>query len=259
MKNTKKPLVSIVLSVYNARETLGDSLKSLLSQTYKNIEIIAVDDHSSDASYALLRKIAQEDKRLRIIRNKKRYGLSVCLNRAFAKTKGMYLAFADPEAKSKKERIKKQLDFLLANPKVAVVGTQCEYFDEKEKRIGQTTFPATHEEIKQNLITGLSMEFETALINKYLIPKDVLQLLCVYSSFATDKKKSVYADVLIKLIPYGEFANIKTVLQARPKQQIKSSSITQIANLLKLWVKSITIYETRLPLRTLFSPLIKQA
>lgn len=259
MKNTVQPLVSIILPIYNARVTLEASLKSLLSQSHTNIEIIIVDDHSNDGSYAMLRRLKEKDARIRIIRNKKRYGITISLNRAFAKTKGMHIAFADVKGKNLKDRVKKELSYLLSHPKTVVVGSQCLYTNQFGKRIRKSSFPLDHASVSSQFITGLSMQFESVMINKYLIPKDLLQLPCAYTSFQQTKKKSLYADILMKLLPYGDFANIKDILYSQQQPQIQPSSISQITHLLKLWVKSVAVYETRMPLKTLFTPLIKQA
>lgn len=259
MTRKDQPLVSIILPMYNCAQTLSASLRSLLSQTYRNIEIIAVDDHSTDQSYSLLRKAKRRDSRIKIIRNKKRYGLTICLNRALGKAKAMFVAFADVQGKSTKDRIKKQLNFLLNNPKTVALGSQCQFFNHKGKKAGRTLFPIDHEGIAQNLITGLSIDFTCVMINKYLFPKDILELSYAYTSFSPNKRINVYADILMKLLPYGEFANLPLALNLRPKLQNNQSTISQVTNILKLWVKSLAVYETRLPVRTLFTPLIKQA
>src|SRR6266540_5036790 len=94
MKNSK-PLISILLPVHNSEGYLADCLNSLLNQTYKNIEIVAMDDKSSDNSYRILNQFKKQDKRLRVYKNIKRYGIAVTLNRLLKKTKGNYIAFMD--------------------------------------------------------------------------------------------------------------------------------------------------------------------
>lgn len=67
---TDQPLVSIVVPVYNTEKYLCDCLESLLAQTEKNIEILAVDDGSSDSSPAVLRRYAANCPQIRILRKK---------------------------------------------------------------------------------------------------------------------------------------------------------------------------------------------
>ena len=123
MKN--KPLISIILPVHNSSEHLRECVRSLLSQSYKNIEILAIDDDSKDGSYKILREFTRKDKRFKVKRNVKRYGIGITLNRLIKKAKGDFIAFMDAEDVSTKDRLKKQLLYLKSNPQVVAVGTQC--------------------------------------------------------------------------------------------------------------------------------------
>lgn len=249
----EKPLVSILLPVHNAAETLSECVLSLTSQSYKNIEIIAVDDFSSDNSYQILKKLKKRySKKLRIYKNVKRYGISVTLNRAVKKVKGTYIAFMDTDDFSSPRRIKKQLKFLMENPDVVAVGSQVNFINEKGKNIGKSQFPTLNQLIYQNPLHGLSMQFETVLINKTLLPKDVLR-------FHTGSNPFIYSDVLMKVAPYGKFANINAFLHFhRNNPKIYLSDIKRnILSVVKLWIKSRALYDYRIPLRSFFTPLIK--
>src|SRR3990167_9142689 len=146
MKNDK-PLISIILPVHNSSQHLRECVRSLLSQSYKNIEILAIDDDSKDDSYKTLRKFAKKDKRLKVSRNVKRYGIGITLNRVIKKTKGSFIAFMDAEDISAKDRFKKQLLYLKSNPQVVAVGTQCFFVGKNEKKLGKTNFPKENENI----------------------------------------------------------------------------------------------------------------
>src|SRR3989344_7911438 len=170
-----KPLVSIILPVHNSQQYLSECLSSLLRQSYKNIEIITIDDNSVDNSYKILRSFARKDKRIRTIRNIKRYGASITLNRLIKRAKGEFIAFMDAQDVSLKDRIKKQLTFLKENSEVVAVGTQCVFIEGKNKRIGKSNFPKHNQDIYQSPLHGVSMQFETIMINRNLLPKDVLK------------------------------------------------------------------------------------
>src|SRR3989344_1390069 len=105
-----KPIVSIVLPVHNSERFLSDCIKSLKRQTYRKIEIIAIDDMSSDNSFKILKEFAKKDKRIRIYRNIKRYGIAITLNRLIKKAKGDFIAFMDSGDISSSQRIKKQIE-----------------------------------------------------------------------------------------------------------------------------------------------------
>jgi glycosyltransferase involved in cell wall biosynthesis len=248
----EQPLISVILPVHNAAETISECLSSLFSQSYKNIEIIAIDDFSSDASYKILKALKKKNKTLRLYKNIKRYGIGVTLNRLVKKAKGSYIAFMDTSDISSPNRLKKQLNFLINNSDVVAVGSQCTFIDEKNKKIGRSDFPTFHDSIYQNPLHGISMQFETILINKTLLPKDILK-------FHTGSNPFVYSDLLIKIAPYGKFTNLKEFLHFhRNNPKIYLSDVKRnIVSLLKLWVKSKALYDYETSLRSFFTPLIK--
>lgn len=247
-----KPLISVLLPVHNSALTLEECVFSIKKQTHKNFEIIAIDDNSSDKSYSILKNLKKKEKRLKIYKNIKRYGIAVTLNRAVRRARGQYVAFMDTDDFSKPERFNKQLKFLLQNPEIAAVGTQCTFVNEKGKKIGRSTFPTENSLIYQNLLHGISMQFETVMINKTLLPKDILK-------FHTGSNPFIYSDIFMKLTPYGKFANLKESLHYhRRHPKIYFSDVRKnIISLIQLWIKSKALYDYDAPLRSFFSPLIK--
>lgn len=88
MQNIKnKPLVSVLMPVYNCENYVEDALKSIINQSYKNIEIIVVDDGSTDNTNRILKKLANLDNRIKIIEQKKRRDC-ISLKHRFTKFKG---------------------------------------------------------------------------------------------------------------------------------------------------------------------------
>lgn len=88
------PLISVIIPVYNIKDYISKCLESVINQTYKNIEIICVNDGSTDSSLKVLNEYAQKDKRIKIINNK-HMGLSASRNIAINNAKGEYIVFAD--------------------------------------------------------------------------------------------------------------------------------------------------------------------
>ncbi|AEI35689.1 glycosyltransferase [Francisella salina] len=114
----KEPLVSILMPVFNAEEYIEHSVYSLLNQTWVNIEIIAIDDCSSDSSLEILRNIAQKDSRLRILSNKSNVGPYVSKNYALGIAKGKYITGHDADDWAHPQRIEKQVLFMEVNSNV---------------------------------------------------------------------------------------------------------------------------------------------
>ena len=93
----ENPKVSIIVPVYNVEEYLRKSLDSVVNQTLKDIEIICVDDCSTDGSLNILKEYAKKDNRIRIIEQKENQGQGVARNIAIDIAQGEYIMFLDPD------------------------------------------------------------------------------------------------------------------------------------------------------------------
>jgi glycosyltransferase EpsE len=109
-KVIENPLISILLSVYNDDKNIKKSIDSILSQSYKNIELLVIDDCSTDKTYEILKEI--KDSRIRIFRNKDNLGLTKSLNILINKSKGQILARQDSDDISLPTRLEVQLNKL---------------------------------------------------------------------------------------------------------------------------------------------------
>ncbi|MEK7533777.1 MAG: glycosyltransferase family 2 protein [Patescibacteria group bacterium] len=244
-----EPLVSIILPIRNAEKFLLDCIKSLITQTYKNIEIIIVNDSSTDNSRSILRKFRKRDKRIRIIQNKKQYGVTVCLNRGVKKARGEFIAFMDARDVCHRKRLQKQVAYLLANSKTVVVGTFGVIIDKKSKKCGKIFFPKDNGSIYQTLMAGLSMQFETAMINTTLLPKDIIR-------FQKNTYPLFFSEMFVRLLPYGLFANLdKPLYYKRQSKTRRWQKIKQYPSLLKLFLKSKTFYNYHPSFWSIFLPL----
>jgi len=130
----KKPLVSILFPCYNAEPFLKYSLESIINQDYENLEIICVNDGSSDRTLDILNKYKKSDDRIIIINNEKNLGLIESLNKALPYVRGEYFARMDADDYSMENRISTQLEFLLRNPEIDLVSTGYQYFYNIDKK-----------------------------------------------------------------------------------------------------------------------------
>ena len=121
--------VSIIMPIYNGKEYLKESIESIINQTYENWELIVVNEFGSDdGSKEIIEKYARKDKRIILIQNAKREGISESLNIALRKTTGDYIARMDSDDISGPDRLKEQVEFLDANPTIGLCGIQPEFF-----------------------------------------------------------------------------------------------------------------------------------
>jgi glycosyltransferase involved in cell wall biosynthesis len=115
------PLVTVIVAVFNSADTLHYSLKSILDQDYTNVEVIAVNDASTDQSLSILESLQQADARIKIISLQNNSGPYVCRNIALAHATGEYVTCHDADDWSHPERLKRQLDEILATDAAANV------------------------------------------------------------------------------------------------------------------------------------------
>jgi glycosyltransferase involved in cell wall biosynthesis len=91
------PLISVALCTYNGAEYIKQQLDSIVNQTYKNMEVIVVDDCSTDATYAIIEEYASRDKRVKCFLNEQNLGFNKNFEKALSLTSGEYIAISDQD------------------------------------------------------------------------------------------------------------------------------------------------------------------
>lgn len=112
MEQIRKPVISIVLPVYNGERYLEQSIKSCVDQTFKDWELLIIDDCSSDRSVEIAQKYAACDERIHYYRNEKNLKLPRSLNRGFSLTKGEYLTWTSDDNYFRPQALEKMLKAL---------------------------------------------------------------------------------------------------------------------------------------------------
>ncbi len=108
-------LVSIITPNYNCVRFISQTIDSVLSQTYKNWELLIVDDCSTDGSYEIALDYAEKDKRIKVLRNEKNSGAAISRNHALDIAKGEYIAFLDSDDVWESKKLEKQISFMQEN------------------------------------------------------------------------------------------------------------------------------------------------
>lgn len=96
-ENNKKPLISVLLPAYNVEKYIAKCLETVINQTYKNIEIIIVDDCSPDSSGLIAEEFSKKDSRIKVIHHKENQGLSAARNTGIDNSNGEYITFIDSD------------------------------------------------------------------------------------------------------------------------------------------------------------------
>jgi len=121
------------MPVYNAGKFVEKSVKSLLDQTFRNFELIIVDDGSSDNSLKIISSF--KDERIRILKNETNHGIVYSRNRGLSKTHGRYYAPFDADDVARKDKLEKQITFLDSNPEFAMIGSWAKLIDNKNMEL----------------------------------------------------------------------------------------------------------------------------
>lgn len=165
MLNKKTPFVSVIMGTYNGSKTIERAVKSILCQSYTELEIIICDDCSSDCTYDLLEDKFGNDNRVILCRNDKNSGLSTSLNRCISYSKGELIARMDDDDISHLDRIEKQVNFMLSHD-YALVSSNINYFDENGI-YGCTSIGG--ERTKEEIYKGFSFAHPTVLMSKKVV------------------------------------------------------------------------------------------
>lgn len=133
--------ISVLIPTYNVADWIQESIESILKQSYKKLELIIVDDYSTDGTYELLLRLAQSDSRIKLYRNDTNKKIVYTLNFALTKAQGKYIARHDGDDVALYERLEYQINYLKEH-NLDLVGTQMIPIDEKGEVIGtQSNLP----------------------------------------------------------------------------------------------------------------------
>lgn len=125
--------VSVILPIYNASTYLKECIDSLINQTYSNIEIIAINDGSTDESVKIIEQYMKKDNRIKLYNNEKNMKLIYTLNKGLSLSSGDYIARMDSDDICRLNRIEKQVEFMEKNKDIQLCGSKIKAFGDIDK------------------------------------------------------------------------------------------------------------------------------
>jgi len=117
-----RPIVSVIMPVYNAKKYVSAAVDSILGQSFADLELIIVDDCSTDGSWELVSKI--RDPRVKVLRQASNMGYPHAMNLGLSVARGVYMARMDADDVSEPERLATQVSFLEEHNEFSFVGTR---------------------------------------------------------------------------------------------------------------------------------------
>lgn len=150
-----EPAISVVMPAYNAEKYLADAIESILTQSFKDIEVIVVDDASTDRTLEITQKYQQQDKRLRYIALPNNQGMTAARNHGLASAHGEFVAFSDADDLNLPTRLQAQYEALKGNPHIGAVGIRSQVMNADLSRVILPKLcPAYHANIVLALFIG---------------------------------------------------------------------------------------------------------
>lgn len=219
-----KELVSVVMPVYNRETTIKEALDSIILQTYKNIEIIIVDDGSIDRTLHIIEQYS--DARIKIIKLAHTGNIAHVRNIGLKHAKGDYIAIMDSDDVCYYDRVERQLNEFSANPNIDILATWVEFIED---------YPTGRKEILNDAYNNCfdNEEFTEVMINgcccichsSVMMKKIVVDLLQGYDEkFQICEDYNMWIEALIKGF------NIKVMPTITVKRRLHCDSVTNVYN-----------------------------
>jgi len=165
-------LVSIVTPSFNSINFLSNTIDSILSQTFKDWELIIVDDCSTDNSCEVIESYIAQDSRITLIKLEQNAGAAVARNTGIEYAQGRFIAFLDSDDTWHPEKLEKQVDYMINN-NYALTYTQYHQVNENGERVGELYFPlktSYYNLLKTCVIGCLTVMYDTHKIGKVYFP-----------------------------------------------------------------------------------------
>lgn len=183
MSTNATPLVSILIPVYNARTYLHGVMGSILAQTFPDFEVIVVDDGSTDGSIDIVGAYADEDERIRLIRNS--HDFIDSLNLGLSECRGKYVARMDADDKMKSNRLAMQVEVMESDPDIAFC---CSYMQRMgAEDVYNSGISGKVENLATTLLLGNFISHPTVMLRQKFLHNNQLQYRKFYD-YAEDYK-----------------------------------------------------------------------
>lgn len=212
---TSSPAVSVLMPVYNGSRFLPAALASVLAQTFRNFELIAIDDGSTDGSSQILQEFARRDTRIRVVRQDNQ-GIVASLTCALALARAPLVARMDADDISRPDRFAKQVAFLERHPDIVTVSGAMDVIDENGVYLRTEAFPTLPESIASELLHR-SCVSHPAVMARTTTLRSV-------GGYRTGAQYAEDYDLWLRISEIGKIANLPDVLLSYRLHTVKIST-----------------------------------
>ena len=228
------PLVSVIVPVYNAATYLQSTLESALSQTYRNIEIIVVDDGSTDNSAALVRDFMARDQRIRLL-CQQQHGVASARNAGIATSRGEYIAPLDADDLWSPVKIERQVAAIGVSSSIGCVITACCGIDTDDRVLW---FPRSWRSFSGYALPTLILENISGCASSPLLRRSSVEAIGGYDTSLAERGAQGCEDyklllllaeryeVVISNMPLTGYRQVADSMSASSWRMLKSHSLT---------------------------------
>jgi len=161
-----KPLVSVVIPTYNRSKLLKRAVRSVLNQTYSNLEILIVDDHSEDKTKKIGKKLEKESQKVRYIYQETNQGAPAARNRGIKEAKGEYIGLLDDDDEYLEKKIELQVKKFQTDPKLGLIYGGFRVIREGSDKEPVDKLPKYRRDLSKPLLRNCVIGSPTVLVKK---------------------------------------------------------------------------------------------
>lgn len=257
MQQRNSPLVSVLMTAYNAEKYVGLAIESILEQRYENFEFIIVEDCSADDTWEIIQQYARRDTRIITIKNRENIKAGDSSNKGLKLCKGKYIVRMDADDWSYPDRIQKQVEYMEKHPEIVASGGSMVVCNENLEPIGVRYYKNTDSKIREEMlrlnpiphpasIWRKDILLQTSLYNSKFSPSEDYALT---TEISTHGKLGNITDLLVKFRVHSKsISNSRMVLQQRITLHISGIAIREygykatIKDIIWRSIQRITMY-----------------
>lgn len=216
-------LVSVIMPSYNTENYISLAIESILNQTYKNLELIILDDASTDKTWEIIQEYTKKDSRIISIRNEKNLYIAGNRNKGISLARGKYIVWQDSDDISVLTRIQKQVDFMEKHPEVGICGGFLQSFNEAGN-LDIRMYDTTDVLLRKNIFKYSPVAQPSAIIRS-----ECFKLL---GDFDVTKPPAEDIDMSFRIGTKYKFANLPEILIFY-REHSTNNTISRMQKLLK--------------------------
>ena len=210
-------LISVIIPYFKKKEYIADTLNSVLSQTYKNLEILIIYDDKEKKDLKFIEGFINLDKRISLIINEKSLGAGLSRNIGISKSKGKYISFIDADDIWKKDKLELQIKFM-KEKNYLISHTNYEIIDKENNILSLRTARDF------NTVNDLLRSCDIGL-SSVILRKEILSEECLFENLKTKEDFVLWLRILKKNIKIGALQ--KNLMYWRKLNNSLSSSVIQ--------------------------------